>query len=86
MPTVHTEFAVHISDHLFDLNGNSFKVKGLEIREIFISDIPLHERPVDILLESADKTEPDGDILVGGQLEISFPRTGTIYLFQGLHN
>lgn len=63
---------LHISDHLFDLNGNSFKVKGLEIREIFISDIPLHERPVDILLESADKTEPDGDILVGGQLEISF--------------
>lgn len=43
---------LRIEDVLSDLNGNRFKVKGIEMLRRIADDIPFEKRPVGIMLEA----------------------------------
>ncbi len=65
-------FAVRIGDILFDLRGNKFKVKGIEMFRRIPESKLIEEMPMGLLFELLDKVEASGNILAKAMLDINF--------------
>ena len=63
---------LRVNDILFDLHGNKFRVKGIEMFHRFISDVPLEELPVGIMFELMSRTGVQGNILVRDLTDVNY--------------
>ena len=63
---------LRLDDILYDLQGNKFRVKGIEMIRMMITDIPFEERPVGILFELLSGVEAQGNILVRDLTDVNF--------------
>lgn len=67
-----TEANLKLDDVLFDLQGNRFRVKGLEHMRFMISYVEPKDRPIGVLVELLDGREAEGKILINGIKDINF--------------
>lgn len=65
-------FTVCVGDILFDLRGNRFKVKGIEMFRRIPDGKSIEDMPVGLLFELLDKTEATGNIMVRDLQDINF--------------
>ncbi len=63
---------VRIGDLFFDLHGNRFKIKGMEMFRPFLDGIDPKDWPLGLLFDPIDGTDAVGSILVSDQSEINF--------------
>ncbi len=64
---------IRIDDTFYDLRGNKFVVKGIEmIRRMILADVDIENLPVGLLFDMVDGVEVQGNILVGDISEINF--------------
>ena len=55
---------VRIGDILYDLQGNRFKVKSIEMFRQILDETSMEDMPLGIILECMDGVEAEGNILV----------------------
>lgn len=65
-------FTVRVGDILFDLRGNRFKVKGIEMFRRIPDGKLIEDMPVGLLFELLDKIEAAGNIMVRDLADINF--------------
>ena len=63
---------IRIGDLFFDLHGNRFKIKGIEMFHRFLEGVGPDDWPLGLLFDPIDGTDVVGNILVSDQSEISF--------------
>lgn len=63
---------IRIGDLFYDLHGNRFEVKGIEMQKGCFSDIPFDEQPRGLLVELLDGVEALGTILVSELDNVNF--------------
>lgn len=63
---------IRIGDLFYDLHGNRFEVKGIEMPKGCFSDIPFDEQPMGLLVELLDGVEALGTILVSELDNVNF--------------
>ncbi|MCR5608278.1 MAG: ATP-grasp domain-containing protein [Lachnospiraceae bacterium] len=61
-----------IGDILYDLHGNRFKVKSLELLKYIPNGISTEDKPIGLIIEYIDKVEVQGNILVSNLSNINF--------------
>lgn len=61
---VNKDVPIHIGDVFFDLRGNQFKVKGIEMDRRFLADYNMKDTPIGILFETVSRKDVEGNILV----------------------
>lgn len=63
---------IHVEDLFYDLRGYRFKVKGIEMFNGRIADVPFDELPIGLLFDLVDGVEVSGNILVSELKDINF--------------
>lgn len=64
---------IRVGDIFYDLRGNKFAVKGIEMfRRKILADVDIENMPVGLLFDVVDGVEVHGNLLVGDISEISF--------------
>lgn len=63
---------VRIGDILYDLQGNRFKVKSIEMFRQILDETSMEDMPLGIILECMDGVEAEGNILVRNLTDVNF--------------
>lgn len=64
---------IRVGDTFYDLRGNKFAVKGIEMfRRKMLADVAIENLPIGLLFDRVDGVEVHGNILVGDISEINF--------------
>ena len=63
---------IRLNDILYDLHGNRFRVKGVEMLHRISADVNLEDMSLGIMLEPLDGVEVEGNMLVRNLDDINF--------------
>lgn len=67
-----THSTIRIGDILYDLQGNRFRVKGIEMFRQILDEASRDDMPLGIMLEYMDGVEAEGNLFVKNQENINF--------------